>query len=319
MVVLAVVLGASSSATLAAPTATATGVVIVETRLAYGGGAGTATGIVLTRSGTVLTNNHVVRGAGAIRVTVPSTGRAYTAAVAGYSVSKDVALLKLRDASGLQTVQTGNSSTVRVGDRVVAVGNGGGKGLTTKSGRVTGLGQSITISGDDGVPFTLPGLIETTTPLRSGDSGGPLLSNGQVIGIDAAASGGSYFRGSGQGYAIPINRALTIAGRIETGRSSSTVHVGPTAFLGVGLGGADESDVPGALIERVAPGSPADKAGIGVNDVIVAFAGKRVASATALKKLVLRASPGQTVRLTWIDPYRGRTTATVRLVAGPPQ
>ena len=71
------------------------------------------------------------------------------------------------------TVQTGNSSTVRVGDRVVAVGNGGGRGLTTKSGgRVTGLGQSITISGDDGATFTLPGLIETTT-LRSGDSVAP--------------------------------------------------------------------------------------------------------------------------------------------------
>ena len=193
MVVLAVALGASSSATLAAPTATTTGVVIVNTRLAYGGGAGAATGIVLTSSGTVLTNNHVIRGADAIRVTVPSTGRAYTATVTGYSVSKDVALLRLRDASALQTVQTGNSSTVRVGDRVVAVGNGGG-GLTTKSGRVTGLGQSITISGDDGATFTLPGLIETTTPLRSGDSGGPLLSNGRVIGIDAAASGGSYPR-----------------------------------------------------------------------------------------------------------------------------
>ena len=88
-------------------------------------------------------------------------------------MSKDVALLRLRDASALQTVQTGNSSTVRVGDRVVAVGNGGGRGLTTKSGRVTGLGQSITISGDDGATFTLPGLIETTTPLRSGDSVAP--------------------------------------------------------------------------------------------------------------------------------------------------
>ena len=71
--------------------------------------------------------------------------------------------------------------------------------------------------------------------MRSGDSGGPLLSGGRVIGIDAAAGGGFFFRGSAQGYAIPINRALKIAGQIEAGRSSSTVHVGPTAFLGVGL------------------------------------------------------------------------------------
>jgi S1-C subfamily serine protease len=315
---LALALGASSSVTLAAPTATATGVVVVNTRIAYGGGAGAATGVVITSSGTVLTNNHVIRGAGSIRVTVPSTGRSYAATVAGYSVSKDIALLRLRDATGLQTVQTGNSSTVRVGDRVQAVGNGGGRGLSTKSGKVTGLNQSITLS-DDGTPFTLPGLIETTVPLRSGDSGGPLLANGRVIGIDAAASASAFFTGSGQGYAIPINRALKIAGQIDAGRSSSIVHVGPTAFLGVGLGRPGDSDVPGAFVERVAPGSPADKAGLGANDVIVAFAGKRVAGPISLRTLVLRASPGQTVRVTWVDPYAGRTSATVRLVSGPPQ
>lgn len=318
MVVLAVALGVSSSSTLAAPSAAATGVVVVNTRLAYGGGAGTATGIVLTSSGTVLTNNHVVRGAGSIRVTVPATGRSYAATVAGYSVSKDIALLRLRDASGLQTVQTGNSSTVRVGDRVVAVGNGGGRGLSTKSGKVTGLNQGITLS-DDGTPFTLPGLIETSVPLRSGDSGGPLLANGRVIGIDAAASAGAYFGGSGQGYAIPINRALTIAAQIDAGRRSATVHVGPTAFLGVRLGRPGDSDVTGAFVEQAASGSPADKAGLGANDVIVVFAGKRVTGPLGLRKLVLQASPGQTVRVTWIDPYAGRTNATVRLAEGPPQ
>ena len=125
MVVLAVALGASSSATLAAPTATTTGVVIVNTRLAYGGGAGAATGIVLTSSGTVLTNNHVIRGADAIRVTVPSTGRAYTPrspATACRRTSRCSSCVTRAP----WTVQTGNSSTVRVGDRVVAVGNGGG-------------------------------------------------------------------------------------------------------------------------------------------------------------------------------------------------
>ena len=232
---LAVVL-ATSSSTLAAPSGTTTGVVVVNTRLAYGGGGGAGTGIVLSSSGTVLTNNHVIRGADAIRVTVPSTGRTYAATVAGYSVSKDIALLKLRNAQGLATVRTGNSNTVDVGDSVTAVGNAGGTGkLTTKTGKVTGLSESITVSNVDGDPFTLPGLIETTAPLRGGDSGGPLLSGGRVIGIDAAAAGGFYFRGSAQGYAIPINRARKIARQIDSGRQSSTVHVGPTAFLGVGL------------------------------------------------------------------------------------
>jgi S1-C subfamily serine protease len=316
--VLAMVLAASSSS-LAAPSAATTGVVVVNTRLAYGGGGGAGTGIVLTSSGTVLTNNHVIRGADSIRVTVPSTGRSYTATVAGYSVSKDIALLKLRNAQGLATVRTGNSNTVEVGDRVTAVGNGGGTGLTTKSGRVTGLGQSITIS-NDGEAFTLPGLIETTTPLRSGDSGGPLLSAGRVIGIDAAASGGFLFRGSAQGFAIPINRALKIAGQIGDGRRSSTVHIGPTAFLGLALAPSDgDEDVPGALVESVLPGLPAARAGIDANDLITSFAGKRVSSATSLRKLVVQASPGNTVRITWIDPGGVKTSAAVRLVAGPPQ
>ncbi len=317
--VLAAVLAAGSS-TLAAPSGATTGVVTVHTRLAYSGGAGAGTGIVLTSSGTVLTNNHVIRGAGTIRVTVPASGKTYTATVAGYSVSKDVAVLELRDAKGLATVRTGNSNTVRVGDRVTAVGNGGGIGLTVKRGKVTGLGQSITVS-SAGEPFTLPGLIETTTPLRSGDSGGPLLSGGRVIGIDAAASGGFAYRGSAQGYAIPINRALKIAGQIEAGRRSSTVHVGPTAFLGVALSRAGDGDeeVAGALVEEIVSGTPADRAGIGPGDLITSFAGKRVVSAASLRKLVLQASPGQTVRVTWIDPAAGKKSAAVRLVAGPPQ
>ena len=92
---------------MAAPSAATTGVVLVNTRLAYGGGGGAGTGVVLTSSGTVLTNNHVIRGAGTVRVTVPSSGRTYTATVTGYSVSKDIALLELRDAQGLATVRTG--------------------------------------------------------------------------------------------------------------------------------------------------------------------------------------------------------------------
>lgn len=302
----------------AAPSPTA-GVVVVSTRLAYTGGAASGTGIVLTSSGRVLTNNHVIRGAGSIRVTVPSTGRTYTATVAGYSVSKDVALLELRNASGLRTVQTGSSSAVRVGDRVTAVGNAGGSGLGAKSGRVTGIGESITVS-DAGSPVTLTGLIETTAELRPGDSGGPMLSGGRVIGMNAAASGGFAFRDSGQGYAIPIDRVLKIAAQIAAGRSSSTVHVGPTAFLGVSIAqGPSGDDVEGALVQGIASGSPAAKAGIGANDIITAFGGKRVRSGPALRKLVLQSSPGRVVRITWLDPVSGRTSASVRLIAGPPQ
>jgi S1-C subfamily serine protease len=185
---------------------------------------------------------------------------------------------------------------------------------------VTGLGQTITVS-SSGEPFTLPGLIETTTPLRSGDSGGPLLLDGRVVGIDAAASGGFSYQGSAQGYAIPINRALKIVGQIDAGRRSSTVHVGPTPFLGIAIRPAGDGDeeVSGVIVDDVVPGSPAATVGMGPGDVITAFAGKRVQTAANLRKLVLQTSLEKTVRVTWVDPSRGRTSAVVRLVAGPPQ
>jgi S1-C subfamily serine protease len=296
---------------------TTTGVAVVSTSLLYGGSAA-GTGVVLTSSGEVLTNNHVIRGAQAIRVT--AGGRTYAATVTGYSISKDVALLQLRNAHGLQTALMGNSSTARVGDRVVAVGNAGGTGvLTTKSGRLTGLRQAITVSDEEGGSSRLTGLIETSAPLRPGDSGGPLLSHGRVIGIDAAASTRFQFQGqSGDGYAIPINSVLGIAKQIETGRRTSTVHVGPTAFLGVSLGVVGEGQ-PGAVVRAVVPGSPADKAGLGPDDVITSFGGHRVSSSNGLRNLVLRYAPGRTVRVTWFDQFAGTSGATVRLVSGPPQ
>jgi len=323
------VLVAGASAALGLPRDTSssartvtTGVVVVNTRLAYGGAAA-GTGIVLSSSGEVLTNNHVIRGATAIRVTDVSAGRTYTATVAGYSVSKDVALLELRNAGGLQTALMGNSSGLEVGGRVTAVGNAGGTGtLTVKAGKLTGLARSITIDGEDGSSTRLTGLIETSAPLRPGDSGGPLLSDGRVIGIDAAASTSlRYPDGGGEGFAIPINSALAVASQVETGHRSATVHVGPTAFLGVSLGRSDVrgQTVRGALVDGVARESPADNAGIDANDLITSFAGRRVTSSTSLRNIVVQVSPGRTVRLTWIDPYTGTNTASVRLVSGPPQ
>jgi S1-C subfamily serine protease len=309
-------LGLSAGATSRSATA---GVVTVETTLYDGAAAGTA--IVLTSSGEVLTNNHVIRGATAIRVTDTSTGRRYNATVVGYSVSKDIALLQLRNARGLETATLGNSSTVEVGDRVTAVGNAGGTGvLRTKAGRLTALGQTITVA-DDGGTTRLTGLIKTSAPLQPGDSGGPLLSEGRVIGIDAAASRNFTFQGGGGvGYAIPVNAARKLVRRIEVGRTTASVHVGATAFLGVSLAQPSYSSaVDGALVAGVLTGSPADTAGIGARDVITALAGTRVTSATKLRNLVLRLKPGQSVRITWLDEVTGTNSAKVRLVAGPPQ
>ncbi len=314
----ALALGRASTAVAVTASTARTGVVVVETNLAYTDGAAAGTGIVLTSSGEVLTNNHVIRGATTIRVTDVSTHRSYTAHVVGYSVSNDIAVLQLVNAHGLRTATTGDSSGVSTGDRVTAVGNAGGTGsLTVVTGRVTGLGQAITVSDEQGGSNRLTGMIQTNAPLQPGDSGGPLLENGRVIGVDAAA-GRSGYDGS-QGFAIPINTATSIAGQIESGHRSSTVHVGPTAFLGVLLDTSYGQDVSGASVRDVVPGSAADRAGLGNGDTITGLAGRTVTTPASLQKVVLQLSPGKPVLLRWTDGYGYSRSATVRPAAGPPQ
>jgi S1-C subfamily serine protease len=300
-----------------------TGVVVVTTNLGYQGGAAAGTGIVLP-SGEVLTNNHVIRGATAVQVTDVATGRTFTASVAGYDVSRDIAVLKLANAHGLSTATIGNSAVLRVGDRVTAVGNAGGTGsLTVSTGALTGLHRSITVTDDQGASSRLADLIETSAQLQPGDSGGPLLtSSGRVIGVDAAGSSGAGYRVSAVGgYAIPINTAIAIAKQVDARHRSATVHIGPTAFLGVALAptGYSGPDVSGAIVQGVVPGSPADRAGVGSGALITSFGGHAISSRTGLPQLLFQASPGSAFRLVWVDQYGTRHSATVRPVSGPPQ
>jgi S1-C subfamily serine protease len=299
------------------------GVVVVETNLALQNSAGAATGMVLTPSGEVLTNNHVIRGATTIRVTVPASRRTYRARVVGYSVAADVAVLRLAGASGLQTVSLGDSSRLRVGQQVTAVGNAGGTStLTRASGRIIGLGRTITASDDQGGVERLTGLIETTAQLRPGDSGGPLLDAARrVIGMDTAASTGFVFRsGANEGFAIPIARALTIRKQISAGRASGSVHIGATALLGVRVGSADGlGSAPGVLVTGVVPGSPAERAGLEPDDVITVVDGRAVQSPQALTALILRHAPGDAVRVAWSDAFGDDHAARVTLASGPPQ
>jgi S1-C subfamily serine protease len=139
--------------------------------------------------------------------------------------------------------------------------------------------------------------------------------------MDAAATSTVSYRSTGgEGYAIPIDTVLRIAGQIEAGHRTSNVHVGPTAFLGVSLADRDRLEsTNGAVVEGVAPSSPAAKAGLDSGDVITSVGGRRVRTAAALRALVVRLSPGQVVRVIWIDPLEGRTSMRVRLASGPPQ
>jgi S1-C subfamily serine protease len=219
------------------------------------GAAAAGTGIVLTSNGTVLTNNHVIRGATSIKVTDVGNGRTYTAKVVGYDATKDVAVIQLQNASGLTTANLGDSSSVRSGDTVTALGNAGGKGGTPSvaTGAVTALNQGITAS-DEGSGVNseqLTGLIETNANIQPGDSGGALVNSyGQVIGMNTAASSGTQFQSASsqsavQAYAIPIDNAETIARQIEAGQGSSTVHIGATAFLGIESDGSSSGSGSG--------------------------------------------------------------------------
>lgn len=320
VVVAAVAAGLALATTGASPIGT--GVVVIKTRLAYEGGQAAGTGMVVSSSGEVLTNNHVIRGATAITIVVPGTGRSYRANVVGYDVSHDVALLRASGASNLRTVSLGNSSTVKIGQAVTAIGNAGGTGsLSSSSGAVTALARSITVNDDQGGGSRLTGLIETSAALQAGDSGGALLSSsGKVIGMNTAASvaDGPRWLASTDGYAIPINRAVAIVRKIENGKASATIHVGGTAFLGVTVG-TDEYGDAGAVVVGVVAGGPADKVGIVPGDTVTGFAGRPVTSPTKLSSLVLARKPGERVTVTYVDQAGAKHRATVTLGSGPPQ
>jgi S1-C subfamily serine protease len=306
----------------AAAKAQSDGVVVINTNLSYANASAAGTGMVITSSGEVLTNNHVIRGATSLTVIVPSTGRRYSATVMGYSISSDVALLKLKSASGLETVSLGSSAGVQRGDAVTAVGNAGGTGrIVTASGKVTALGRGITVSDDSGGSARLTGLVQTNADLEPGDSGGPLLdSAGRVIGINTAASSNYSFRSATtEGYAIPIAKALAIAKQIEAGRGSATVHVGGTAFLGILVQSARTSDSAGAVVAQAVAGGAAAKAGIVAGDVITRIGGRAVSSTTTIINALQSRHPGNTVSITWIDGSGERISARVKLASGPPQ
>jgi len=207
------------------------------------------TGMVLSSNGLVLTNNHVIKGSTRVIVQPVSGGRKYQAQVVGTDNSQDVALLQLTGASGLKTVQVGDSNQVKLGDPVVALGNAGGSGgaPTVTNGTITALRRSITASdAGSGTSERLTGMFQTNAPIAEGDSGGALANAaGQVIAMNTAANsqniGGS---GTSQGFSIPINRALSIAHLIAQGQGSSTIQIGQPAFLGIAIASNPNNNGP---------------------------------------------------------------------------
>ena len=288
------------------------GIVDIYTTLGYAHGLAAGTGMIITRSGEVLTNNHVIAGATKFKVVDVTTHHKYSATVVGYSVPRDIAVLQLAHASGLRTVKRGGAIPLHVGMKVVARGNAQGRGgpPTTARGRIIALHQQILAKDESDDTETLNNVIATNAPVVPGYSGGPLEnSQNRVLGIVTAGS----TSGPPRGFAIPLKQALQIVRRIQSGNSNAIVHVGPTAFLGVGFN--DSS----AKIGQIVAGKPADLAGLVVGDVITSLNGLTIASRSEVRQTVLTLVPGKAVPIGWTDAKGVAQTGTITPISGPPQ
>jgi S1-C subfamily serine protease len=291
-------------------------VVNINTRFGYNNAVGAGTGIVVDPGGVVLTNNHVISGATDISAFAVGNGQRYAADVVGYDRTQDVAVLQLRGGGGLPAAAIGGG--VAVGEPVVALGNTGGQGgaPSVMPGRVVALNQTVNASDSlTGAEETLSGLIQVDAPIKPGDSGGPIVNNGgQVVGMNTAATD-SFKMSGGQGFAIPIGQAMGVAGAIRAGAGSPSVHIGPTAFLGLGV---MDNNGNGARVERVVGSGPAAGAGISAGDVITSVDGVPINSATAMTDVLVPHHPGDTIAVSYRARSGGDRTVNVTLADGPP-
>ena len=271
--------------------------------------AASGSGFILTADGYVLTNYHVIESSNSISVTLYD-GKSYDAALIGYDESSDIAVLKI-DADGLTPVVLGDSDNLNVGDSVIAIGNPLGElTFSLTSGAVSALNREITLSNS-----VTMNLIQTDCAINSGNSGGALFNlYGEVIGITNAKYSGS---GTGAsidniGFAIPINH---VRGIVE-----SIIENGYVAkpYIGVTVGDVSEETMgyglpAGAAVKAVSQDSPAEKAGLQVNDIITAVNGTEISGRSELSERVSASSVGDTLTLT---VYRQGKTISVEVTVG---
>lgn len=287
--------------------------------------AGAGTGMVLTSTGEVLTNNHVVRGAWELEAQVPGGGT-YTATVVGVDPSHDVALLQLADASDLETIVPGDASSVEIGDEVAGIGNALGRGgePTVATGSVTALNRSITASDPNGTSEQLTGMIQTDADIQPGESGGALVNaEGQVVGMITAGNDRTTSTGGPTiGFAVPIDTALAVVDQIQSGHGSDTVLIGQRGYLGVAVQPLDPTTAArfgvssGALVVGFDTGSPAEGAGMTAPAVITSIDGQPVPSIDELGPLLHSHVPGDSVTIEWVDAS-GSHSASMTLISGP--
>ena len=257
-------------------------------------------GFVIDKAGYILTNRHVVEGADKINVSLyddKNGNKRYEAKLVGKDARTDVALLKIEPKETLFPIELGDSDQVDVGEWVMAIGNPfglGGNSVTV--GVVSYKGRGLQL----GVQGTTVDMIQTDAAINPGNSGGPLLNTrGQVIGINTMIITGGERQSAGVGFSVPINAAKEILSQL---RDKGKVARG---WLGIKINGVSEDmaktfkmkEAKGAVVVEVTPGSPAEKAGLQVEDVVVAADGHQVQDNGDLSRYIASKAPGVTVKL----------------------
>ena len=319
---------ADAAATNWAATAKSVSPSVVAIKVASQQGEGDGSGVVIDAAGHVLTNNHVVAGAGggaAISVTLDD-GRTYAATVAGTDPSTDLAVLTLTNPpSDLTPIVFGDSDALAVGDPVMAVGNPLGLAGTVTTGIVSALNRPVSTGpsqgarGQSGSDTVVTNAIQTSAAINPGNSGGALVTaDGRLVGINSSiASLGSASGQSGNigiGFAIPSNEAKTIADQLIATGSAQHAYLGVSSADGTVADGAAQRAA--AVIRSVSTGTPAADAGLRVGDAVVAMNGDRVDSSLALVAAIREKSVGTKVTLTLVRDG-ARQDVTVTLTARP--
>ncbi len=278
---------------------------------------GAGTGIIVSSDGYIMTNKHVVEGSDTVSV-VTSDGTAHdNVKVIGTDPLNDVAFLKLTNTSGLTPAELGDSSSLRIGQSVVAIGNALGQYQNTvTSGIVSGTGRSVTAEseGSSGAE-TLTDLIQTDAAINPGNSGGPLVNiAGQVIGINTAIASDA----NGVGFSIPINATKGLLKGVLANGKVERAYVGVN-YLTITPEVAKEYNLPvskGAYVvadrgSAVVSGSPADKAGVKDKDIITKVNDTEVGDKGSVASLVAAYAPGDTITLTILRDGKTETLSVV--------
>lgn len=281
---------------------------VVQLQVETAQGSGEGSGIVLSQDGYILTNSHVAEGAKQGRMTALfHDNRTASVEIVGNDPNSDLAVMKA-DISGLKPADLGRSDDLPVGASVVAIGSPFGLSGTVTTGIISAKDRPVRAGGEQGSQASVLNALQTDAAINPGNSGGPLVDmDGRVVGINSAiyspSTGGQQAGSVGLGFAIPIDQARRIAEELKTTGSATQTQLGVRITVG---------DRPGALVDQVEPGSPAEKAGLRAGEVITKLNDRAIRDPDALVAAVRSHSPGDKVKVSVAAP-RGDNERTVEV------